>query len=213
MTLKFSVLFQGMGQLTPSAVALMLLASGSMLMIPTEAEARAYKCFDRQTGELVAVSDIDITTPSVSCLPSDEDAPQSPRPEDPDEDDDDDDTTETTPDHIPDHGDHDEDEPSTPSTPAPSTSTIDPLAARRAINLARGTAVSLNGGLSQYRPGACMFASTKDNPCITRADSEGIEFTIPGGPPGWEQNGDQPSTITVVVISADGRSVLDSRNN
>ena len=205
MTMKFSVLFQGMGHLTPSAVALMLLASGSMLMIPTEAEARAYKCFDRQSGELVAFSDIDITTPSVSCLPSDED-------------DDDDDVTETTPDHTTDHGDHDEDEPSTPSTttpstPAPSTSTIDPLAARRAINLARGTAVSLNGGLSQYRPGACMFASTKNNPCITRADSEGIEFTIPGGPPGWEQNGDQPSTITVVVISADGRSVLNSRNN
>jgi len=174
--MKFSVLFQGMGHLTPSAAALMLLASGSMLMIPTEAEARAYKCFDRQTGELVAVSDIDITTPSVSCLPSDED-------------DDDDDVTETTPDHTTDHGDHDEDEPSTPSTttpstPAPSISTIDPLAARRAINLARGTAVSLNGGLSQYRPGACMFASTKNNPCITRADSEGIEFTIPGGPPG-----------------------------
>ena len=223
--MKFSVLFQGMGHLSPGAAALMLLASGSMLMIPTEAEARAYKCFDRQSGELVAVSDIDITTPSVSCLPSDEDAPQSPTPEDPDEDDDDDDTTETTPDHTPDHGDHDEDdddheddEPSTPSTPtpstpAPSTSTIDPLAARRAINLARGTAVSLNGGLSQYRPGACMFASTKNNPCITRADSEGIEFTIPGGPPGWEQNGDQPATITVVVISADGRSVLDSRNN
>jgi hypothetical protein len=205
MTMKFSVLFQGMGHLTPGAAALMLLASGSMLMIPTEAEARAYKCFDRQSGELVAVSDIDITTPSVSCLPSDED-------------DDDDDVTETTPDHTTDHGDHDEDEPSTPSTttpstPAPSTSTIDPLAARRAINLARGTAVSLNGGLSQYRPGACMFASTKNNPCITRADSEGIEFTIPGGPPGWEQNGDQPSTITVVVISADGRSVLNSRNN
>lgn len=58
-----------------------------------------------------------------------------------------------------------------------------------------------------------MFASINNNPCITRADSEGIEFTIPGGPPGWEQNGDGSSVNTVVVISADGRSVLETRNN
>lgn len=188
---------------------LILLASTTLAGMP-KAEASAYRCFDRQTGEQVAISDIDITTPSVSCLPNDgtTTVPDGTGDSDPDDDD-------FNPGQVPENNDEDDDDDTdpTPSTPAPSTTTMDPLAARRAINLARGTAVSLNGGLSQYRPGACMFASTKDNPCITRADSEGIEFTIPGGPPGWEQNGDGPSTITVVVISADGRSVLESRNN
>lgn len=99
------------------------------------------------------------------------------------------------------------------SLQSPSETTVDPLAARRALNLARGTAVSLNGGLSQYRPSTCMFASAMGNPCITRSDSQGIEFTIPGGPPGWEQNDEEPSVVTVVVIAPDGRSVLESSNN
>lgn len=203
--------FPHMRMSAPGPAVLILLASTSLAVAP-KAEASAYRCFDRQTGEQVAISDIDITTPSVSCLPNDgtTTAPGGNDDSDPDDDD-------FNPGQVPEGNDDDEDDDDdtdpTPSTPAPSTTTLDPLAARRAINLARGTAVSLNGGLSQYRPGACMFASTKDNPCITRADSEGIEFTIPGGPPGWEQNGEGPSTITVVVISADGRSVLESRNN
>ena len=176
----------------PQGPAVLFLLAGTSLTVTPETEASAYRCFDRQTGEQVAISDIDITTPSVSCLPND--------------------GTTTAPDGNGD-SDPDDDDDSTPSTPAPSTTTLDPLAIQRALNLARGTAVSLNGGLSQYRPGACMFASINNNPCITRADSEGIEFTIPGGPPGWEQNGDGPSMITVVVISADGRSVLETRNN
>lgn len=191
-----------------AAAAVFLLASGTVMITP-EAEASAYRCFDRQTGEQVAVSEIDITTPSVSCLPNDgtTTAPDENSDLDPDDDD-------FNPGQVPEGNDEDNDDDDlTPSTPAPSTTTIDPLATQRAINLARGTAVSLNGGLSQYRPGACMFASINNNPCITRADSGGIEFTIPGGPPGWEQNGDGPSMITVVVISADGRSVLETRNN
>lgn len=212
-----------MSNLHPTAAAVIFLASGTVMITPS-AEASAYRCFDRQTGEQVAVSEIDITTPSVSCLPNDGSTTTEPNwgsdsnpgpgdsngesTGDPDDDD-------VNPGQVPEGNDEDDDDNTdpAPSTPAPSTTTLDPLAARRAINLARGTAVSLNGGLSQYRPGACMFATTKDNPCITRADSEGIEFTIPGGPPGWEQNGDEPSTTTVMVISADGRSVLESRNN
>ena len=58
-----------------------------------------------------------------------------------------------------------------------------------------------------------MFASAIGNTCITRSDSQGIEFTIPGGPPGWEQNDEEPSVVTVVVIAPDGRSVLESSNN
>ena len=168
-----------------NSAAVILLASSTLIFTP-KAEANAYRCFDRQTGEQVAVSDIDITTPSLSCLPND--------------------GTTTAPSTENESG-------SSQSLKSPSETTVDPLAARRAINLARGTAVSLNGGLSQYRPSTCMFASAIGNPCITRSDSQGIEFTIPGGPPGWEQNDEGPSVVTMVVIAPDGRSVLESRNN
>ena len=178
---------------------LILLASLFLIVMPS-AGAKGYRCFDRQTGEQVAVSDIDITTPSVSCLPNDGTtaAPNG-------------NNDDVSPEKFPE--DDYEDNSPTPSTPSQSTTTVDLLASRRAINLARGTAISLNGGLSQYRPGNCMFASAKDNPCITRSDLEGIEFTIPGGPPGWEQKGNKPSVTTVVVVATDGRSVLESRNN
>ncbi len=184
---------------TPRSVVLTLLASTFFIVVPT-ANAKGYRCFDRQTGEQVAVSDIDITTPSVSCLPKDR-TTTGPNGNDDD----------VSPGQFPE--DNYGDIIQKPSTPSQSSTTVDPLAARRAINLARGSAVLLNGGLSQYRPGNCMFASAMDNPCITRSDLKGIEFTIPGGPPGWEQNGDEPSVITVVVVATDGRSVLESRNN
>ena len=190
-----------------NSAAVILLASSTLIFTP-KAEANAYRCFDRQTGEQVAVSDIDITTPSLSCLPNDgtTTAPSTENDSDP----------ETVPPIggstvAPD--DDENDSGSSQSLQSPSETTVDPLAARRAINLARGTAVSLNGGLSQYRPSTCMFASAIGNPCITRSDSQGIEFTIPGGPPGWEQNDEGPSVVTVVVIAPDGRSVLESRNN
>ena len=190
-----------------NSAAVILLASSTLIFTP-KAEANAYRCFDRQTGEQVAVSDIDITTPSLSCLPNDgtTTAPSTENDSDP----------ETVPPSggstvAPD--DDENDSGSSQSLQSPSETTVDPLAARRAINLARGTAVSLNGGLSQYRPSTCMFASAIGNTCITRSDSQGIEFTIPGGPPGWEQNDEEPSVVTVVVIAPDGRSVLESSNN
>ena len=190
-----------------NSAALILLASSTLIFTP-KAEANAYRCFDRQTGEQVAVSDIDITTPSLSCLPND--GTTTPPSTDNDSD----------PETLPPSGgstvapdDDENDSGSSHSLQSPSETTVDPLAARRAINLARGTAVSLNGGLSQYRPSTCMFASAMGNTCITRSDSQGIEFTIPGGPPGWEQNDEEPSVITVVVIAPDGRSVLESSNN
>ena len=190
-----------------SAAGLILLASSTLLFTP-KAEANAYRCFDRQTGEQVAVSDIDITTPSVSCLPSDGTTTPLGR-----ENDSDPETVPPSTGSTVDPYDEGNDSGSGQPLQSPSETTIEPLAARRAINLARGTAVSLNGGLGQYRPGTCMFASAMGNPCITRSDSQGIEFTIPGGPPGWEQNDEEPSVVTVVVIAPDGRSVLESSNN
>ena len=200
-------MIQGMRIIHTNSAALILLASSTLIFTP-KAEANAYRCFDRQTGEQVAVSDIDITTPSLSCLPNDgtTTAPSTENDSDP----------ETVPPSggstvAPD--DDENDSGSSYTLQSPSETTVDPLAARRAINLARGTAVSLNGGLSQYRPSTCMFASAIGNTCITRSDSQGIEFTIPGGPPGWEQNDEEPSVVTVVVIAPDGRSVLESSNN
>ena len=200
-------MIQGMRIIHTNSAALILLASSTLIFTP-KAEANAYRCFDRQSGEQVAVSDIDITTPSLSCLPND--GTTTPPSTDNDSD----------PETLPPSGgstvapdDDENDSGSSHSLQSPSETTVDPLAARRAINLARGTAVSLNGGLSQYRPSTCMFASAIGNTCITRSDSQGIEFTIPGGPPGWEQNDEEPSVITVVVIAPDGRSVLESSNN
>jgi len=200
-------MIQGMRIIHTNSAALILFASSTLIFTP-KAEANAYRCFDRKTGQQVAVSDIDITTPSLSCLPNDgtTTAPSTDNDSDP----------ETVPPSggstvAPD--DDENDSGSSHSLQSPSETTVDPLAARRAINLARGTAVSLNGGLSQYRPSTCMFASAIGNTCITRSDSQGIEFTIPGGPPGWEQNDEEPSVVTVVVIAPDGRSVLESSNN
>lgn len=161
----------------PKAAALLLLTSG-LLVIHPQANASTYQCFDRSTGEQVAISELDISTPAVSCRAKDADSSST-----------------------------------SPSASSTQPAATDPLAGRRAINLARNTAVALNGGLGQYRPGSCMFASANNNPCITRADASGIAFTIPGGPPGWEQSGEQPSIITTVVVAPDGRSVLESRQN
>ena len=148
----------GMRIVQQSAAGLILLASSTLIFTP-KSEANAYRCFDRQTGEQVAISDIDITTPSVSCLPSDgtttplggenESDPETVPP-----------STGSTVDPYDEGNDSGSEQPLQSS----SETTIEPLAARRAINLARGTAVSLNGGLGQYRPGTCMFASAMGNP-------------------------------------------------
>ena len=84
----------------------------------------------------------------------------------------------------------------------------DPFAARRALNLARGAATARNGGLRLYRSSSCMYTSTANNPCLTHAGPAGIEFNIPGGTPGWEELGEAPAVMTRILVSADGRSLL-----
>ena len=85
-----------------------------------------------------------------------------------------------------------------------------PLAARRAINLARGSVVAFHGGLRTFRPGSCMFTSAVNNPCLVHASRDGFQFLIPGGSPGWEQFELQPTAITRVWISGDGRTLLNA---
>jgi hypothetical protein len=78
----------------------------------------------------------------------------------------------------------------------------------RAVNLARMRAESINGGLIVYRAQRCMF---EDNggPCLISRDANGLLFRFLGGPPGWQEQ-NQPATLeTEILISPDGRQVLN----
>jgi hypothetical protein len=81
-------------------------------------------------------------------------------------------------------------------------------ARQRALNLARNTAVKLNGGLSTYMPAACMFSSGgSGGSCLVQTNSQGFLFRFNGGTPGWQQLGQPPTLTTEILISPDGRSV------
>ena len=90
---------------------------------------------------------------------------------------------------------------------APSLAQADfPFNLQRATNLARMKAESLNGGLSQYRPAACMFDRAAGS-CIIATDDQGILFRFQGGPPGWQQL-NLPATVeTELRVAPDGRSI------
>ncbi|MEB3308260.1 MAG: hypothetical protein VKK98_08950 [Cyanobacteriota bacterium] len=93
------------------------------------------------------------------------------------------------------------------TTPVLAQSAV-PYSAVRAINLARNAAVQLNGGLSGYRPAACMFSTAQeDNPCLVTNDSEGYTFRFLGGSPGWQVLNLPPTLETEIQIAPDGRSV------
>ena len=82
-------------------------------------------------------------------------------------------------------------------------------ARQRAINLARDTVVRLNGGLTRYMPAACMFASGgSGGTCLVQNDGQGFLFRFNGGAPGWQQLGLPPTTSSELLISPDGRSVV-----
>lgn len=87
-------------------------------------------------------------------------------------------------------------------------------AAVRALNTARETAVSINGGLSVYRPAACMFETgTGGGGCLVRDGSQGFLFRFNGGVPGWQQEGIAPTVETEIQVSADGRRVVTIVHN
>jgi hypothetical protein len=79
----------------------------------------------------------------------------------------------------------------------------------RALNLARNTAVTENGGLSVYRPQQCMFqTSTGGGECLVDESPNGYTFRFLGGSPGWPSDGSDATTETEIQISPDGRSVI-----
>ena len=83
-----------------------------------------------------------------------------------------------------------------------------PFSTLRAVNLARMRAETLNGGLIVYRPQSCMY---EDNggPCLIRRDANGLLFRFLGGPPGWQEQKQSATLETEILISPDGRQVLD----
>lgn len=79
---------------------------------------------------------------------------------------------------------------------------------QRALNLSRATAIQLNGGLGLYRPANCMFAGISNNPCLIDRGEQGFVFRFGGGPPGWEQFQLPAVWETEILVSLDGRDVL-----
>ena len=80
----------------------------------------------------------------------------------------------------------------------------------RAVNMARNWAINNNGGLSVYRPAACMFnTSDGGGACLIQNNSQGFTFRFPGGAPGWQVEGLAPTTETEVQVSPDGRTVTN----
>jgi len=80
---------------------------------------------------------------------------------------------------------------------------------QRGLNLAREAGIRLNGGLSQYRPANCMYAGISDNPCLLSREERGFVFRFLGGPPGWEQLQLPATAETEILVSKDGRVVLE----
>ena len=83
-----------------------------------------------------------------------------------------------------------------------------PLAPKRAINLARSSAAAANGGLRLYHPASCMFKNPTNNPCLAQQNANGFEFKFRGGPAGWEVLGLPATVESMVLVSPDGKSVI-----
>ena len=78
----------------------------------------------------------------------------------------------------------------------------------RAVNLARMRAETLNGGLIVYRAQRCMFEENGGS-CLISRTANGMLFRFLGGPPGWQEQKQNATLETEILISPDGRQVLD----
>ena len=87
-----------------------------------------------------------------------------------------------------------------------------PTSQQRAGNLARMEAERLNGGLSVYSTANCMYKSGGGK-CMVSDTAAGYRFKIPGGPPGWQAMGQEPTLETELLISPDGTQVSDVTYN
>ena len=99
-------------------------------------------------------------------------------------------------------------------TISPASMAQAPNAKIRAVNTARMRAETINGGLSNYRAAKCMYATGDGGgPCLKSASSDGFLFVFEGGAPGWQETGQSPSVETEIMISSDGRTVLNEIYN
>ena len=78
----------------------------------------------------------------------------------------------------------------------------------RAMNLARGTAVAENGGLSVYRPEPCMLQTSTGGGACFVSGGRGFTFNFLGGRPAWPEDGSQPTTETEIEIGPRGTEVV-----
>lgn len=100
------------------------------------------------------------------------------------------------------------------SLAAPDAGAQDYNAKMRALNLARNTAIKINGGLSKYVPDKCMFNSELPvGICLVRRDASGFYYRFVGGEPGWQVLGKVPNTETLIQISSDGQTVVNIEYN
>ena len=84
---------------------------------------------------------------------------------------------------------------------------------QRAVNLARMRAEHVNGGLGRYRAATCMYdTSAGGGSCLINTEG-GFTFRFEGGPPGWQQNGLEPTVESEITISIDGRTVVKETYN
>ena len=97
--------------------------------------------------------------------------------------------------------------------PSPAKAQTDAMTPKRALNLARDTAIRINGGLSNYRPGRCMYQGITNNPCLAQRDASGFIFHFPGGQPGWQESGTPATQVTVLRVSPDGRAITQTIHN
>jgi hypothetical protein len=65
----------------------------------------------------------------------------------------------------------------------------------------------LNGGLTVYRPAACMY-NRAGGDCLVSGDAQGYVFRFLGGPPGWQILNLPPTVETELEVSPDGRGVV-----
>jgi len=89
----------------------------------------------------------------------------------------------------------------------------------RAVNLARNWAVNNNGGLSVYRPAACMFnTSDGGGSCLIQNNSQGFTFRFMAGGANWNFTFDlgcwcseRSDSIVSTVPESGGTSSFDSK--
>ncbi|HEY9825786.1 MAG TPA: hypothetical protein V6D19_10085 [Stenomitos sp.] len=93
------------------------------------------------------------------------------------------------------------------ASPAPATVIADPNSdafLTKAQNLARQTAINLNGGLSKYRPETSMFGPSERSP-HTRNPDNSLTFQFKGGTPGSTEL----SIESVITVRPDGSTAVN----